>query len=238
MPALFRSFNGFAAFFMLVLFFDILLSNMEGMMYYSLITKVILLLSLLAFFSVNSTSMRRLERNFVFLAIISFSLGEVFMMLTNDLNVIVAGFLLLLAAKLFYSCAFVYKVTLDVDRLLPYLVFVTLYSLTIIYFLYEVPEHIPAYIFLVITLIMVKLAYLRYEKAGFTSFMMVLSGAALVLASETILVFDRSFNSSQLNGFMVIFLYGLSQYFMVNGMVLKSEAAKGVRRLRSKEVKG
>lgn len=201
---------------------------MEGMLYFSLVTKMLLLGLLLNFFWFHSSSLKAVERVFVVLAIITFSLGELFMMITNDLNVIVSGFLLLLAAKLLYSCAFVFRVNLDIDRILPYLVFVTLYSLTIIYFLYEVPEHVPAYIFLVITLIMLNFAYLRYENVGSGSFILVLAGAALVLVSETILVFDRSFSTSRLSGIMIVLLYGMSQYLMVHGMVLEPERAEAV----------
>ncbi|WP_224490994.1 lysoplasmalogenase family protein [Robertkochia flava] len=224
MQTFLQSSKWFTAVFVVILFFDIILSNMEGLLYFSLVTKILLLGVLLNYFMLRSRGQNAAERVFVILAIVSFSLGELFMMITNNLNIIVAGFLLLLAAKLLYSCAFVFKVKLDIDRLLPYLVFVTLYSLTIIYFLYEVPEHVPAYIFLVITLIMLKLAYLRYERVDWNSFITVLAGAGLILASETILVFDRSFSTSQLSGVMIVLLYGLSQYLMVQGLILEPGA--------------
>lgn len=224
MPSCFNSFNWFTVSFIAVLFFDIILSNIEGMLYYSLIPKFVLLVILVIFFLCNSQLLGRFERGFVLLALVSFSIGEVLMMLTNNIDIIGAGFLFLLAAKLLYSCAFVYRVNIDIDRLLPYLVFVMLYSLTVIYFLYDVPEHIPAYIFLVITLIMLKLAYMRFEKVGWNSFLLVLAGAALVLTSETILVFDRPFNSAQLNGFLIVLFYGLSQFLFVSGLVLQPQS--------------
>lgn len=227
MHSIFRSGQWFTTAFLVILFFDIILSNIEGLIYYSLLTKFLLLGILLIYFLFNSRDLNPLERGFVMLGIVCFSVGEGFMMVTNDLNIIVAGFLLLLAAKLLYSCAFVYKVKIDIDRLLPYLVFVTLYSLTIIYFLYEVPEHIPAYIFLVITLVMLKLAYLRYEKVDWTSFILVLAGSGLILVSETILVFDRSFNASRMSGILIVLLYGMSQYLMVNGMLLEPRPSSG-----------
>ena len=62
MHSLFRSVNWFTATFMLVLFFDIILSNIEGLLYYSVITKGLLFLLLVGYFHLHGKWLRKLER--------------------------------------------------------------------------------------------------------------------------------------------------------------------------------
>lgn len=213
---------------MAVLIIDIVLSNSEGAMYYSLFSKCLLLVILLGGFMPRSRNMHPVVRTCTLLGMVSFVMGEVFVMIDNDLNTIVTGFLLLMVAKLCYSCAFVYTIRIDIDRLLPYLVFVTLYSLVVIYFLYDLPEHVPAYLFLVTTLFMLKLAYLRFEKVSKVSFARVFAGASMVLVAETILVFDRSFSSFSWSGILIVLLFGMSQYLMVSGVLQQPEPTPSV----------
>lgn len=225
MRSLFNSPFWFTVVFISVVFIDVVLSNSGGTIYYSLLSKVLLLILLLAYIVPQSRNRITFERTCTIMGMVSFSLGTVFVMLNNDLNTIVTGFLLLMTAKLCYSCAFVYTIHIDIDRLLPFLVFVTLYSLVVIYFLYDLPEHIPAYLFLVMALIMLMLAYLRYERVCRTSFAEVFSGAAMVLVAETILVFDRSFGSFSWSGILVVLLFGLSQFLIAQGILLKNNTA-------------
>lgn len=230
MRSFLNSSTGFAVAFMVVVFIDIVLSNSEGTVLYSLLSKLALLALLLRYFVPQSSGLHPVERACAIMGMVCFSLGAMLIMVNNDLNVIVAGFLLLMTAKLCYSCAFVYTIRIDIDRLLPYLVFVTLYSLVVIYFLYDLPEHVPAYLFLVTALIMLKLAYLRYERVDRGSFTNAFSGAAMLLVAETILVFDRSFGASSLSGMLIVLLFWMSQYLMAGGLLIEGKTAPAALR--------
>lgn len=230
MRSFLTSSTGFAVAFMVVVFIDIVLSNSEGTVLYSLLSKLVLLALLLRYFVPQSKGLHSVERACAIMGMVSFSLGAILIMVNNDLNVIVTGFLLLMIAKLCYSCAFVYTISIDIDRLLPYLVFVTLYSLVVIYFLYDLPEHVPAYLFLVTALILLKLAYLRYERVDRVSFTNAFSGAAMMLVAETILVFDRSFGASSLSGMLIVLLFWMSQYLMVSGLLTEGKTAPAALR--------
>lgn len=221
MRSYFKSSAGFAIVYFAVVLIDVLLSNTEGFLEYSLLPKALSMILLLRYFIPQSLELHPVERSCVIMAVVSFGLGSMLLMVTNDLDAIVAGFLLLMTAKLSYSCAFVYTIKIDIDRLLPYLVFVTLYSLVVIYFLYDLPEHVPAYLFLVMALIMLNLAYLRYERVGRISFTGAFTGAAMILIAETILVFDRSFGTSSWSGMFIVLLFGVSQYLIVSGLLLE-----------------
>ncbi|WP_162558698.1 lysoplasmalogenase family protein [Robertkochia solimangrovi] len=216
---LFRSERGFTILFIAMLIIDIVLNNIAGMELYGYTSKLVLLVFLLTFFLLNSGNLNRFERGFITLALIAFLAGEYFIMAGSTIDIFTIGCILIVFSKLLYCCAFIYRVDYDIDRILPYLVFTTLYSLTVIYFLYDLPGHLPAFLFLVFALIVVKFAYLRFDRVDPRSFWLVMSGAILFLVSETVFVFHSEMRPFSSSSIFVLSGYGLAQYLIILGML-------------------
>ncbi|WP_224483287.1 lysoplasmalogenase family protein [Robertkochia aurantiaca] len=205
----------------LLLCLDIALTAYPSSFFYGYVTKLLLLSVLLIFFLSRDHALQPLEKGLLILGLLSFFAGEILVVYDVNWSLLVYGLLFIIVAKLAYSLAFLNRAAFDIDHMLPFLVFALLYSMAVLYFLYDLPGevHLSAYLYLVLALLMLNSAFLRQDRVNSLSFWLIFSGAVLFLVSETILVFRPQMLPLSFGGVLTLFLYGLSQYCFTLGLI-------------------
>lgn len=224
MKLLFKKKKLFSVIFLIVLFIDLVFTNIDYLYEYRYITKPWIVITLVIHFYWNSLHLLPKERLLVFLAL-AFSLIADFILITDSMTSLIIGMSMFILAKICYAILFSFRARFDIDRLLPFLAVVLLYCLFIIYFVYDgVGElFIPVLVYIFVTLTMAKMAYLRYNMVNKNSYYHVLAGAALFMISETIMGFYSFYEPLPYTYTSVLLTYGLSQFFTIRGIILQNE---------------
>lgn len=223
MKLLFKKKKSFSVIFLIVLFVDLVFTNIDYLYEYRYFTKPWIIITLVIHFYYNSLHLLPKERILVFLAL-TFSLIADFILITDSITSLITGMSMFILAKICYAILFSFKARFDIDRLLPFLAVVLMYCLFIMYYLYEGVGELffPVVIYIFVTLTMTKMAYLRYNMVNKKSFYFVLAGAVLFMVSETIMAFYSFYKPLPYTYTSVLLTYGLSQFFVISGIILQS----------------
>lgn len=224
MELLFKKKKSFSIIFFIVLFIDLVFTNIDYLYDYRYATKPWIVITLAIHFYYNCLHLSQEERLLVFLAL-TFSLVADFILITDSLTFLIVGMSMFILAKVCYAILFSFKARFDIDRLLPFLAVVLLYCLFILYYVYDgVGElFIPVLVYIFVTLTMAKMAYLRYNMVNKNSYYHVLAGAVLFMISETIMGFYSFYKPLPYTYTSVLLTYGLSQFFIIRGIILQNE---------------
>jgi uncharacterized membrane protein YhhN len=223
MKLLFKEPRSFFVIFLCVLFLDLIFVNIDHLYKYRYATKLCIVVALTIHFFYNSSNLLKKERILIFLALL-FSLIADAVLITENLTSLIIGMSLFIVAKICYIIVYSFKAQFDIDRLLPFLAVTLLYSLFIMYFLYEgISELIvPVVIYSLISLIMTKMAYLRYKVVNNKSYYFVLIGAIFFMISETIMAFYSFYIPLPYSYTLIILTYAISQFLSVRGILLQN----------------
>ena len=225
MKLLFKGPKSFLVIFLCVLFIDLIFTNIDYLYEYRYATKIWIVITLGIHFYYNSSNLLQKERVLIFTALFLSLIADI-ILITDNLYFLVVGMLMFMLAKICYSIVYSFKAKFDIDRLLPFLAVTLLYCLFVIYFLYEGIGnlYIPVIGYIFISLIMTKMAYLRYKQVNDKSYYLVLLGAVIFMISETIMAFYNFYKPLPYTFTLVILTYGLSQYFSIRGVILQNKS--------------
>lgn len=201
-------------------------------------SKPALLVSLIIFFLVDTHNRKTGKfRNLILLGLI-FSLGgDVFLMFQNLHNgYFVAGLISFLIGHLFYLWAF--TITYLNNHEIPLIkrqgwVMVLVLGYGIMFFR-EIKEHVgsligPVILYTAAITLMLLMAVNRYGRVGRASFWLITFGAALFVASDSLLAWNKFVHQLSNSHFLIMSTYGLAQLLIVLGAIKQVEETSKVK---------
>lgn len=204
-----------------ILLLDILVKFNLTVIPYRLISKPLLVLVLIAYYSVNMTVLSVKKHKFMLTALIMFLIGDVFLIF-KGMIFLGLGMLFFLNGKLFYALRFLNNKDFSAKRALPFLAVCTAYIVFIMSYVYSSLNlfFIPVIVYLFVALIEFLFAYLRKEHVNKRSYYLVFFGVLFSIFSDTTVMMNHfsNFVDLDMKG-LVMVLYGIAQYLIVRGVV-------------------
>lgn len=221
MKFIFKKWKLFSIIFIGILFADIAFSNIDYLLKYRYISKLLITITLYIHFHYNSAGLLRRARVLITLALLFSFIADFFIITDSNLLFLAIGMFMFILAKISYAIVFSYKAKFDIDRLLPFLALILLYCLLIMFFLYDGlgTLFIPVVFYTFASIVVVKMAYLRYKRVTNRSYYLVLIGSVFFLISESILSLNNFYKPISHSGITIMLFYGLSQLFTIKGII-------------------
>lgn len=191
-------------------------------------TKPALLISLIVFFLIDTNRKGSAKfRNLILLGLI-FSLGgDVFLMFQGiDSGYFIAGLVSFLMAHIFYVWAF--TITYLNNHVVPLIkrqgwVMILILAYGILFFRAIKDDVgsliVPIFLYTTVITLMLLMAVNRQGRVGLQSFWLIAIGAALFVASDSFLAWNKFVEPLPESHFLVMSTYGLAQLFIVMGAV-------------------
>lgn len=221
MKLLFKDLRSFLVIFFCILTADIIFKNFDCLFKFRYISKFLVTISLFIHFYYNSFSFSKKERTLVFLALAFSFVADYFLLNDTTILFTALGMSMFIIAKIFYSLFYYTKAKFNVDFLLPFLAVTFIYYLFVSFFLYEGlgVYFVPVIIYVLASVGMIFMSYSRYRTVNDKSYILVLMGAFLFLASETIFAVDKFYTPLSHIKITLMVSYGLSQLFTIRGII-------------------
>lgn len=223
MISLFKNKIYFSIFFTVVLLIDIGVKIFLENFPYRFISKPIVLFLLIGFYVINTKESNRNKFIYVLLGLLCFLIGDLFIINHTNQIFFIASMLLFSLGKLFYCLKFTNVKDFDVNRLTPFLITCFVFMVFIFNLIYENlgVYFIPVLIYFFISLLMALFSFLRKEDTNLNSYRMVFLGILFFLVSETVMVLKTFYHEIIFQDFLIMFTYGLAQYFIITGLILE-----------------
>ena len=225
MLSLHRNQKLFIVLFFSILITDIIFHNIEGLENYRYVSKLLITTSLMIYVCFNRKSLFKKEFILIILALI-FSCGGDYILIANPAaQLFSVGISMYMIAKIIYSFVFSFSAKFDIDRSLPFLTVTLLYSLLMIYFVYT-GHGVPILlimIYIFISLVMLKVAYLRFKIVNQKSYLYVLLGCVSFIVSESIIGIDKFYKPIFYESVFGMFFYGLAQFLIIKGLLFRNK---------------
>lgn len=184
-------------------------------------TKPLLIILLMAFYASNDKESTSNKFMFLVLALSCFLLANIMTLFKTEPIVLMAGSLFFILAKVFYTFRFSNSRDFNLRSSIPFVALYLLYMFTILDLTMENlgASLIPVLVFLFVTLMAVQFAFLRKNTVNNRSYVLVIVGILLLLGADTSAVLSRFYHRLPYQEFATMFLYGLSQFLIVLGLV-------------------
>ena len=189
------------------------------------ISKPLIVLSMIIFIMIMTKGVNLPFKKWILLALVFSWFGDILLLFVEDYtSFFLYGLIAFLISHVFYILAFskVVHKPLDVALfkrypwmlLIPYGYAVYIYS--------ELKSHLgemalPVLIYMFVISTMLALAMSRYGKVAMSSFLWILMGAVLFVASDTILAINKFHHSVAFAEYLIMISYMLAQFFIVKG---------------------
>lgn len=207
--------------FAIILVIELILVSTAEWRPYRIITKPLVVLSLLIFFLLQRVDLK--TRVLVGCALLFSLIGDVQLIYAGEYeSLFVGGLSAFLVAHILYIIQFSRSRNKSYGYLAPLLVLLA-YAISIFWYLSDSLHDmaIPVGIYISVMLIMILFAYLRNDTIMDNSYIFVLAGALLFMLSDSILAITRFKSDIPYSRILVMGIYGLAQLLMVLG-ILKS----------------
>ncbi len=216
-----RSDRFFILIFLSILSVDIALNNTPYLFDYRYITKPFVIFSLIVYFSFNSLALSNRVRAYVFAALVFLFIGDFFILQDTEMLFLALGMISFICAKIMYALAFSYRKRHTFKRAIPYLIFAFAYCTILLYFIINSIGKLwlPVTAYMLATLYMIKMAYLRHRKVNNLSFYLVMIGCALFLMGETVSAINRYYTPLAHKNVTIMLCYALGQLFIIKGVI-------------------
>ncbi|NMH86683.1 lysoplasmalogenase family protein [Flavivirga algicola] len=220
--ALFKNIYLFSTLFFSVLFIDILVKLNPDILICRFFSKSLVTTLLLVYYLVNNKEHFKRKRIFVICALLSFLAGDVFLILHTQTICFIIGTFCFILGKVFYVFRFSNKRDFSLIKLSPFLAFCFVY---LVGFLISIYNNLNSYfllilLYLFIAVTTIAFAYLRKGEVNSASYSWVLTGIVFSVLSDNItglrLFYDNDFAYHSIT---IMLFYGLSQYFIVLGII-------------------
>ena len=211
----------FSILFFIFLSLDIYVKlNLEAVPY-RLITKPLIVLSLLYFFIVNNSKIQE-NWHYIIVALLSFLIGDILLIFYKIIPIYILGLILLMIGKLCYAKCFSNQHDFNVFKLLPFFVLCFAYMVFImILVLDNLGSFFLSYIALFVFMLNVMLfAFLRKGDVNKRSYYTVLIGVTFAILCDSISVIQsfyyrriplsKVFSNAVLWFVSILYYYGLS----------------------------
>ncbi|WP_299252615.1 lysoplasmalogenase family protein [uncultured Lacinutrix sp.] len=224
----------FSILFFIFLSLDIYVKlNLEAVPY-RLITKPLIVLSLLYFFIVNNSKTQE-KWHYIIVALLSFLIGDILLIFYKIIPIYILGLILLMIGKLCYAKCFSNERDFNVFKLLPFFILCFAYMVFIMVLVLNKlgAFFFPTLLYLFSCLIVMLFAYLRKGDVNKRSYYTVLIGVTFAILCDSISVIQSFYYEEfPYQKFLIMLFYGLSQYFIIMGLVEEKskEKSKAIKR--------
>lgn len=222
---LFTNHKNFAFLYFSVLLIDIIVKVGLPEFPYRFMSKPWLMILLMVYFFYNKVGHNKKRHGWVYLALLSFLIGDITIIIHENVNFFLISILFFSIGKLFFCAKFSHKKDFEISKLIPFTLAIFVYIILIVAFLF-VDVHafmIPALIAFFLTLLMLQFAFLRKGVYNTTSFNSVFIGVLLFTISESIMAIKTFKFPLPFEDVIIMLLYGMSVYFLVFGIINEKE---------------
>lgn len=152
--------------------------------------------------------------------LLAFALAFLLILQSQNGGLQILGWVFLFLAKLFWGMAFIKEAQWDVDKMLLMMLLSMLFGLTVLYFLYDLPEQVfvPACLLLVQGLIFCKLAGFR-TGVSVQSYWQVVFGSVLLVLGENLLLLYPLLSFRIFIVPVVSLIWGAAAYLLIRGLL-------------------
>lgn len=223
MIILFKNKVYFLVIFTVVLLIDITVKIFLEEFPYRYISKPIVLFLLIGLYLINNKESHKNKFLFVLLGLVSFLIGDLFIINHTTKVFFITSMLLFSVGKLFYCLKFTNTIDFNMSRLTPFLAVCFLLVVVIFRLIYENLGHylIPFIIYFFVSLVLALFSFLRKDATNIESYRMVFLGILFFLISEVVMVLKTFYHEIIFQDFLIMFTYGFAQYFIINGLLLE-----------------
>lgn len=217
-----KSLLNFKYFFGALVVLDLMVAN-SGLSQYRILTKPLILLSLLIYFGYSGKHLPKTAYYLALVALFCSFLGDVFLLFDSISNLyFMLGLVSFLMAHLAYGFVF----TKHWNRKPGWSIHVItliLASYGIVLFLYLRPVlgplKYPVILYVLGILFMAISALRRYEKVNTQSFLFVFIGAIFFVFSDSVLAIHRFMQEIPWSNFLVMGTYAIAQFLIIKGIL-------------------
>ncbi|WP_053971714.1 lysoplasmalogenase [Mangrovimonas sp. ST2L15] len=213
--------KGFIAFFCLLLALELICSHFASLQPYRIITKPLLVLSLIIFFLLRAKHLDGISKSLTLLALICSLTGDILLLFVEHTSsFFLAGLVAFLLAHILYISTFLKRRN---PYKKPYLLYALLASYAILIFLL-LKNHlgdfmVPVAIYMGVILVMAVTSFLRIKQVSASSFLLVFLGAIFFLISDSILAINKFYTPLAMSHLSIMFTYATAQLFIVLGLI-------------------
>ncbi len=191
------------------------------------ISKPLVVILLICYYLINNQEIYKKLLVYMIMALLCFLVGDFFMFFYEIQIYYIVGILCFILGKLFYIFRFSKRKDFDLVKLLAIIIPCFLYMLLLLILTYENLGNFfyPTllYLFVVVTLII--FAHLRKQSVNFKSYVLVLVGVIFSLFSDSITIISSFYDATfAYNKVSIMLFYGISQYFIVIGIVEETKS--------------
>ena len=217
-----KSVKGFALTYFCILFLHIVIDISGSFLHY--LTKPAILLSLIAFFIKKSNHLDKRTRDSMILALLFSLLGDILLMFVfKSPHFFTGGLIAFLLAHIMYIVIFLKKKNLKQSYYIFTLLLVV-YASGLFYLIKNDLGDmlVPVILYIVVILTMALSAFIREKQLNSISYFLVLLGAILFVASDSILALNKFYKPILYPQVSIMLTYGLAQFLITLG-ILKQE---------------
>lgn len=190
---------------------------------YRIITKPLLLVSLLIYFAVKGKRLSKPTYLLMLIALIFSLSGDVFLIFENaSANYFIAGLISFLLAHIAYSVLFAGKWNKkNTKNFIGTSLLLAVYGGALFFYLKDSlgPLKIPVIVYILTILFMAMTALGRFAKVPSLSFVLVLVGALCFVVSDSILAIDKFMFDVPAAHILIMGSYAAAQYLIVMGVL-------------------
>lgn len=212
----------FSCLYVCIVLLDIIVKLNFATFPYRFVSKPLIMMSLLVFYIVNQKEKSKKKYNYMLIALIAYSIGNVLLIIFNPRVVYIIGVLLFVVGKVFYVFRFTNERDFNIRRLVPFITFCFFYMAGIMYLVIKNLKELflPTLIYLFSTILVGLFALLRKNEVSVKSYYYVLLGVAIAFICDSISILQIFYSSKILYPRITIILfYSISQYLIVRGVV-------------------
>jgi uncharacterized membrane protein YhhN len=210
----------FSLFFLMIVISELIFDNIESLKPTHYITKPAIIISLIFFFLNKSNHLDNKTKFLTLFALIFSLLGDILLMFTTkSINFFMGGLIAFLLAHIFYIFVFLKRKNYAKKSIIT-IIILLIYGLGILNFLKDGLGDllVPVIMYMLVILMMVIFAFLRYGKVPEISFNFVFFGAVLFIISDSLLALNKFYMHFQLSDILIILTYAIAQYLIVLGI--------------------
>lgn len=222
MSKLFSNTLHFSVLFFSILLVDIIVKSVTDVHYYRFITKTPIMVSLIAYYLINQKEKMNKRLIFMSLALIFFLLGDFFLLMYKNFILYIIGMSFFVLGKLFYALRFSNQKDFKLYMLFPFLMLSFAFMVFLMNLIYDRlgDFFVPVMVYLFACLMVALFAFLRKGEVNFSSYVLVVLGIVFTIFSDTISVLQEFYRSDiAYHKITIMLFYGISQYFIVIGIV-------------------
>ncbi len=223
MISIFQNKKYVALIFFSVLLLDLVIKFYSEVSTLRFITKPFLLLILILFTFFNKHLTYKRNLIYVLVGLILFLFGDIFMLLYKNPLLYSIGVVCFIFGKVFYTFRLVTREEFRLRKLMPYIIFIFIYMVSIFALIYQGLSGIHLYltiIYFMVALHVVFFSLIRKNSVNRVSYHLVFVGVFFSILSDSLVALQMyySFNSSFF-GLLIMLCYGISQYFFITGFI-------------------